>query len=314
MRRLDNVDLRLLRVFVTLAESRGFTEAQFALNLSASTLSTHLAALERKIGGRLCDRGRGGFRLTPFGDATYKAAKQLFSDLDGFSQRIGSQRGQLIGRLRIGSVDGVVTSPELGLQTAVGRFMKRAPDVTIDLMLGTPHDLERAIAEGQRDVVLGPFSQRAPSITYLPLYREPNALYCGVGHPLFAAPNAEIDEHAIAKSAFSVRAYRNLDDLYRVNHPRASASVMQMEAQSMLILSGHYIGFLPRHMGDGFAERGLMRALRPDIYGFDSQHFAAVRKHEADAPLIRAFIAELKGQARTSAKPATERKSEAAIA
>ena len=32
MRRLDNVDLRLLRVFVTLVESRGFTDAQFALN------------------------------------------------------------------------------------------------------------------------------------------------------------------------------------------------------------------------------------------------------------------------------------------
>ena len=38
----------------------GFTDAQVALNLSASTLSTHLASLERKIGGRLCERGRAG--------------------------------------------------------------------------------------------------------------------------------------------------------------------------------------------------------------------------------------------------------------
>ena len=69
MRRLDNIDLRLLRVFVTLVEAGGFADAQVALNLSASTLSTHLAALERKLGGRLCERGRGGFRLTPFGEA-----------------------------------------------------------------------------------------------------------------------------------------------------------------------------------------------------------------------------------------------------
>lgn len=301
MRRLDNVDLRLLRVFVTLVESHGFTEAQCALNLSASTLSTHLAALERKLGSRLCDRGRGGFRLTPFGEATYKAAKQLFADLDSFSQRVGSQRGQLVGRLRIGSVDGVVTSPELGLQTAIGCFMERAPNVTIDLVMGTPHDLERAVAEGQRDVVIGPLSQRAPNIAYVPLYREPNALYCGSGHPLFDASKAEIDEEAIGRSAFSVRAYRNLDDLYRVNHPRASASVMQMEAQSMLILSDHYIGFLPRHIGDGFAAQGRMRALRPEVYGFQSQHFAAMRKNEADAPLIRAFVAELKRQAKAYA-------------
>ena len=298
MRRLDNIDLRLLRVFVTLVEAGGFTDAQVALNLSASTLSTHLAALERKTDGRLCDRGRSGFRVTPFGEAVYKAAKQLFAELETFNQRIGQQHDQLVGRLRIGIVDGVVTSPELGLQTAIGHFMERAAEVTIDLVLGTPHDLERAITDGQRDIVIGPLSQRAPSISYVPLYREPNALYCGGDHPLFHVPAREINEEAIARSAFSVRAYRNFDDLYRVNHPKASATVMQMEAQSMLILSGRYIGFLPRHIGDGFAERGLMRVLRPEVHGFQSQHFAAFRRRESASPLVRAFLPELKRQAK----------------
>jgi DNA-binding transcriptional LysR family regulator len=306
MRRLDNIDLRLLRVFVTLAEGGGFTEAQVALNLSASTLSTHLKALERKLGSRLCDRGRTGFRLTPFGEAVYKAAKQLFADLESFNQRIGHQHGQLVGRLRIGIVDGVVTSPELGLQTAIARFIERTVDVAIDLMLGTPHDLERAITDGNRDIVIGPFSQRAPNISYELLYREPNALYCGRDHPLFALSAKDINEAAIARSAFSVRAYRNLDDLYRVNHPRASATVMHMEAQTMLILSGHYIGFLPRHIGDGFAERGLMRVLRPEIHGFQSQHFAALRKREATSPLNRAFLHELRRQANAPRSRALE--------
>src|SRR4029078_6529530 len=92
MRRLDNIDLRLLRVFVAVAEAHGSTESRFALTLSASTLSPHLAALERKLGGRLCDRGRGGFRLTPFGEATYKAARQLFSDIAAFEPRIREPR------------------------------------------------------------------------------------------------------------------------------------------------------------------------------------------------------------------------------
>jgi DNA-binding transcriptional LysR family regulator len=302
MRRLDNIDLRLLRVFVTLVEAGGFTDAQVGLNLSASTLSTHLSSLERKIGGRLCERGRSGFRTTPFGDAVYKAAKQLFSELEEFDRRIGQQHDQLVGRLRIGIVDGVVTSPELGLQTAVGRFMERAREVTIDLMLGTPHDLERAITDGQRDIVIGPLSQRAPSIAYVPLYGEPNALYCGRGHPLFDVPASKIDREALAQSPFSVRAYRNFDDLYRVDHPRASATVMQMEGQSMLILSGRYIGFLPRHIGDDFARRGLMRVLRPEIHGFLSQHFAAYRKRAASSPLIQAFLPELKRQARAASE------------
>ena len=300
MRRLDTIDLRLLRVFATLAEAGGFADAQVALNLSASTLSTHLAALERKLGSRLCERGRGGFRLTPFGEATYRAAKQLFSDLESFSQRLGEQRGRLVGRLRIGIVDGVVTCPELGLQTAIGRLMEKAADVTIDLMLGTPYDLERAIADGQRDIVIGPFSQRAPNITYAPIYRERNALYCGREHPLFAMPAARISEQEIAQSAFSVRGYRHLDDLYRVNHPRASATVVHMEAQSMLILSGRYIGFLPCHIAAGYEADGAMRALRPERYSFESQHFAATRKSDADSALLAAFLPELKRQARSA--------------
>jgi DNA-binding transcriptional ArsR family regulator len=47
MRHLDNIDLRLLRIFVTLSEAGSFSAAQIVLNLSQSTLSTHIAALER---------------------------------------------------------------------------------------------------------------------------------------------------------------------------------------------------------------------------------------------------------------------------
>lgn len=160
MRRLDNIDLRLLRVFLTLVDAGGFPEAQIVLNLSPSTLSTHLGTLERKLGGRLCERGRGGFRLTQFGEATYAATRQLFDDIDSFHTRLGRDQGQLVGRLRIGIVDGVVTSPELGLQKALARFGEEADSVYIDLHLGTPQELEQSLSDGRRDMVIGPLSRR----------------------------------------------------------------------------------------------------------------------------------------------------------
>ena len=77
MRRLDNIDLRLLRVFATLADAGGFADAQISAQpVRNRPSSTHLAALERKLGGQLCERGRGGFRLTAFGESTHAAAKQ----------------------------------------------------------------------------------------------------------------------------------------------------------------------------------------------------------------------------------------------
>jgi hypothetical protein len=48
VRRLDNIDLRLLRVFATLVEAGSFADAQIALNLSQPTLSTHLATAIEK--------------------------------------------------------------------------------------------------------------------------------------------------------------------------------------------------------------------------------------------------------------------------
>ncbi|MFK8252735.1 LysR family transcriptional regulator [Ancylobacter terrae] len=297
MRRLDNIDLRLLRVFVTLAESGSFQAAQIALNLSQSTLSTHVAALEQKLGGSLCLRGRRGFRLTPFGEATLAAARQLFADIDSFQHRLARHGGELVGRLRIGIVDGVITSPALGLQTAIGRFAERAPGVFIDLELATPHDLERAVADGHRDIVIGPLSQKAPGVVYVPLHREAQGLYCGRGHPLFDRPPASVTRAEVERALFSIRTYRHLDDLYRVGHPRAGAAVIHMEAQAMLILSGRFVGFLPCHIGEPWVERGQMRQLRAKIYPYDSQHFAAYRRGSAEASLVDAFLQELRRQA-----------------
>jgi DNA-binding transcriptional LysR family regulator len=293
MRRLDNIDLRLLRVFVALVEAGGFADAQISLNLSQSTLSTHLAALERSLGGKLCERGRRGFALTSFGDATYSAAKRLFSDIDVFQQRVGGYGGQRVGRLRIGIVDGVVTSPHVNLQGVIRDFLAPGDNVFIDLHLGTPHDLEHAIATGHRDVVIGPFAQKAPGVTYVALHREPHALYCGHGHPLFDLDAREITQVEIERSLFSVRGYRQLEDLYRVDHPRANGNVIQMEAQVMLILSGRFIGFLPRHIGDPWVEKRQMRALKPESYQFRSLHLAAYRRTDEDNPLLRAFVRQL---------------------
>jgi LysR family transcriptional regulator, transcriptional activator for bauABCD operon len=293
MRRLDNIDIRLLRVFVTLVEAGSFADAQIALNLSQPTLSTHLAALERKLGGQLCVRGRRGFRLTPFGEATYIATQKLFAAINSFEERVGQHNGQLVGRLRIGIVDGIVTNPALGLQHVIGRFLENAENVFIDLELGTPHALEQAIADGRRDIVIGPFSQKAPGVTYVALHREPHGLYCGKGHPLFEAPAAAITKEAIEKTLFSVRGYRHLDDLYRADHPRATGQVVQMEGQVMMILSGRFIGFLPRHIAEGWARQDLMREIKPQTYQFVSSHFAAYRKIDDDRPLVRSFVRSL---------------------
>jgi LysR family transcriptional regulator, transcriptional activator for bauABCD operon len=290
MRRLDNIDLRLLRVFVVLVDANGFSDAQITLNLSQSTLSTHLAELEKRVGARLCLRGRHKFRLTDVGQATYDAARKLFTDIDDFQGRISAVSRGITGRLKIGAPEGVFTSQYLGMQKIIARLMKPDFDIFVDLVLGTPSELEQRLADGDRDIVLGPLTQKIDGIIYRPFYQEPHYLYCGKGHPLFIRRDTTITQEVIDSSRFSVRAYRQFDDLFRVGHPRAAASIMQMEAQLMMILSGNFIGFLPDHYAERWVKDGMMRAIKPRTYTFRSLHNIAYRKSEAERPVIRAFL------------------------
>lgn len=293
MRHLDNIDLRLLRIFVVLADAGGFADAQITLNLSQSTLSTHLSQLEKRIGAQLCLRGRRKFQLTDIGQATYDAARKLFADIDSFQSQISTASGGVTGRLKIGLSDGVFASPYLGLQKVITRLMQPDFDVFVDLFLGIPSELERRLTDGDRDIVIGPLTQKAPGIIYQPYYEEAHFLYCAGGHPLFDKPDSAIEKQDIDNSRFAVRSYRHFDDLYRVNHPRAGASVVQMEAQLMLILSGRFIGFLPAHLAEHWEKKKSLRAVKPKTYCFDSLHNIAYRESDADRPLIRAFLESL---------------------
>ncbi len=159
--------------------------------------------------------------------------------------------------------------------------------------MGTPQELGLWVTEGQRDIVIGPFAKQGPGVIYVPLFREPYGLYCGNRHRLFRVDPDQLDEAAIESSLFSVRGFRQLEDLYRVNHSRASASVMHMEAQVMLILSGNYIGFLPCHIADPYITEAQMRILRPQKYQCLAQLYAAFRQADKDIPLIKKFLPEI---------------------
>jgi DNA-binding transcriptional LysR family regulator len=87
MRRLTDIDLRLIRIFRAIVECQGLSGAELVLNLSQSRVSTSLAELEARLGARLCRRRRSGFALTEAGAAVYEASHELFEAVDRFCNR-----------------------------------------------------------------------------------------------------------------------------------------------------------------------------------------------------------------------------------
>lgn len=290
MRRLSAIDLRLLRIFTTVVDCNGFQKAQIALNIAQSTLSTHITNLETKLGSKLCERGRAGFHLTDAGRETYDAIQTLLLSIEGFEARMGRVHGNRAQVFRIATIDTVVTCDDIGLDAAIAVFHEAHPGVVIDLEILSAAAIEQSVAEGRRDLAIGPLSQALPSLVYRALSLETHSLYCGAEHPWFKRTAKSIS-HADFKSAhFSVRSYRYFDDVYRFGRSTANASVSSMEAQEILILSGKYIGFLPDHAAQRWVTSGKMRAIKPNEWGLRSQFFAAFNPTDEMSSLKTFFV------------------------
>lgn len=289
MRRLSDVDLRLLRIFATIVECNGFRDAQIALNMAPSTLSAHLATLEARLGSRLCERGRRGFRLTQAGEETYRSIQDLFRAIDGFDVRMRRLRRGAPERLRLGVIDTVASFRELALAQAVASFGAAHPDAYVDLEILPPEQLHRALLDGRRDVAIGPGLQPGPSLLCRELAVEEHHLYCGQGHPWFAREDAAIALADVREARLSVRSYQRFDDSYKLGGARASASVANMEAQQILILSGSYVGFLPTHCAAPHVAAGAMRAVKPREWTLRSRFLLAFEPEGGPQALKRAF-------------------------
>ncbi|MCW5347245.1 LysR family transcriptional regulator, partial [Pseudomonas aeruginosa] len=186
LRNVTDLDLRLLRIFACVVKCGGFTAAQAELNMSQSNISMHIASLEKRLGYRLCERGKGGFRLTAKGRRVLEASRTMFDAIGLFRDQAQALSGRLVGELYLGLADNLATLPQARFGDALARFQRRDQDVQLNLFVNSPTELELAVIEGELDLAISYFSRSRPSLEYRPLYREEIGVFCGDRHPLFA--------------------------------------------------------------------------------------------------------------------------------
>lgn len=287
---LHDIDLKLLRVFAAVVENGGFAPAQAVLNISLSRLSSTIAELERRLGMRLCHRGRVGFRLTDKGAQVYQSSLRLMNSLEGFRAEVGALRGRLVGNLAIGMVDNIVSNPECRLSEVISRFCARDQEVRVSLHIDAPPELEQRVMDGRLDLVIGAFHHTLPALDYRPLFDEEQTLYCGASHPLFRRTDASITLEDVSAAAYAGRGYPEETRPLALRPETISDS---MEGLAIFVLSGRFIAYLPTHYALQWVERGQMRPILPRRLAYRSQFHAVTRKAGAPTLVMRAFLADL---------------------
>lgn len=284
-------ELRGLRLFLAVARHQGFAAAQSELNLSLSSISAQMAKLEARLGVRLCERGRAGFRLTPEGQRVLELGQSLFRVLEDFRSEVDLLRDRLSGHLRIGVVDNVANNPRSTLPSAVARFEGRSPAVEVAVEVVGPSELERRVADGRVNLGLGPALHNLQGLTYTPVFEELQLLYCSGDHPLFGVRPSRLTDAAIARARHVAHVCPIPEAWGPAIEPATTAQ--HMESVALLVLSGRYVGFLPAHYAAEWEARGQMRALWPERYRYSNTFYAIVRRQVGQPELLRAFLEDL---------------------
>lgn len=291
---IGNADLKLLRIFQTVAECGGLSAAESELNTGRSTISKHLSDLETRLGFKLCHRGPAGFFLTDEGAQVLEATEALLSSVRDFRTRVNEVRQELAGTLRLAAFDQSITNPEARLSHVLRVFSERAPDVDLELSLLPPNIIEARLQEGTLDIGIIARHRPLPGLDYLPVHGEDMYLYCGRGHPFFDAEE-EPDLETVRRARYAGISFNSPNLQVGQSLNLRSRAVVQNEMMlAQLVLSGQYIGFIPAHMAEQFEQGDKMRKVLPEQIHYRSSFAAATRRVPEPNRLTRVFLEVLR--------------------
>lgn len=145
------MELRQLRYFVTLAETRNFHRAAERLNMSQPPLTVAIRKLEEEMGAPLFVRGPRGVTMTPAGRASLEIARATLAQADRFRDMVREGAAGERGRLRVGFVGSATF--EL-LPRIIPEYRRRYPGVELVLEEATSVEIARKLVGGELDVGL----------------------------------------------------------------------------------------------------------------------------------------------------------------
>lgn len=146
---IRNLDMALIRTFITVAEKASMTAAANALHLTQGAVSQQVKRLEEALGSSLFERDRRGLRLTRAGEQLFGRGKRLLALNDEiWAEMAGTP---VAGQVRLGvpyDLVGTLLAPVLKT------YAETYPQVEISLVCASSPELAAALAAGTIDLAV----------------------------------------------------------------------------------------------------------------------------------------------------------------
>ncbi len=185
------MNLHHLKLFVAIAETGSFSRAAERMSLTQSTISQHLASLEREIDARLLDRTSKGAVLTAAGKLFLRHARRVIGEQDTLLQAMAGFRGLQQAELLIGASNVPANYLIPGLLHPLN---EAHPGITLNMRTGDSREMLDSLlaAEIELATIGSRFTEKG--VRFQPLLKDRLHLVVGDHHPWRQHDTISLDE------------------------------------------------------------------------------------------------------------------------
>ena len=184
LNRLQESDIKLLRVFYAVASCNGFTAAEPVLRMQRPNISAAIKKLEERLDLVLCHRGRGGFQMTKEGEVVFQETKRIFNAFDNFVFNLKSLHDDYSGHITLVLMAGLPLSMHMAVSKAVKSTMKKFDDIHVNIQTRLYNEVEHVALSGECHLVVSTYDMVKPeSVTFHPVgHKIDGRLYLSLIH------------------------------------------------------------------------------------------------------------------------------------
>jgi len=279
------METRLLKQFISVADSLHFGRASESSHVSPSALSRSIQRLEAELGVVLFERNNRSVSLTHEGSLFLDYARDSLLEWDTIRNMLMEESGELHGEV---SIYCSVTASYSFLFEILARFRHDHPLIEIKLHTGDPEDAIARVLAGEENIAIGARPDKLPpALAFKPISVSPLLFIASLETEDWTGQPMILPERGLAR--------KRVDEWFQALdvQPRIYAQVAGNEAIVSMVSLGFGVGVVPKIVLDNSPLAGTVRVLtvKPELKAYEVGIFTLKKK--LASPLIKALWMQL---------------------
>ncbi len=239
------MEIRQLKAFVAIAETKTFTAGAKRVNITQAAISMQIRQIEDEVGLQLFTRTPRRVILTEAGEYLLHRARRILREHDAALAEIAEVAGAEHGRLRIGSASAEFAT--LQLPNILKQLKAKFPNADLSVSVGTSHALVEKITHGDIDIAFVSLPVENTSVTTDQLFSDEIVAIGPPDHALAGKRTIDVETLAGEKLILGERGgntRRMIDDFFHSAgvRPNVVMELSRQEAINQMVEAGMGVG------------------------------------------------------------------------